>query len=446
MKKTYLLLLIFLATPLLAQNKLTLQDAIKIALHRNSSLIKSKNNLKTADEQLKSAIGNLLPSLSAGGSWGWNRILDNGGKQLNFFGSYTNIPPSKVDSRSYNVRAGGSWLIFDGLANLTNVKKAKLNLQAARFSLEKQKQDIVLKTTELYYAVLSAKDLLRVRKEDVDYNKKQLETIELKNKLGSVNVADVYAQRVQLGNAQLALIKAENNFEKAKSNLLNYLALDVLKDYTFEDPYPGELQDTKDFVKDFQDISQMVQEALRNRYDYRSQKLLYESSLAGVKIARGGLFPRISGSYSFSTSATAPNDLFNRRTYNVGLSLNFPIFSNFNTELQIEMAKVNALNASEDLRILERQIKIEIKQGYLDLIAAKKQLEVSLENVKSAAQNREINRQRYNLGSATILDVLQADKNYTQAVQNKISAEYEFYRLHDALLNSLGKLNARKYE
>ncbi len=446
MKKIVLLFLALLVLPTFAQKKLTLDKAISIALQRNSSLIKTRNNMINAKEQVKTSIGSLLPNLSASAGWSWNRISDNGGKQLNFFGSYTNIPPSKVDSRNYRLSAGGGVVLFDGLANYANIKKSKLNLTAARFALEKQKQDVVLKTTELYYAVLGAKELLRVRKEDVDYNKKQLETIELKNKLGSVNIADVYAQRVQLGNAQLALIQAKNNYEKAKSTLLNYLALDVLADYDFVDPYPGEVKNANNFLKGFKDVSTMVKEALSNRPDFKSQELVYQSRLTGITIAKGRIFPKLTGNYSFSTSATTPNDLFNRRVYNIGLSLNFPIFSNFNTEMQIEMAKVNAMNAREDLEILKRQIKIEIKQGYLDLLAAKKQLEVSIENVKAAGENRKINRQRYDLGSATILDVLQSDKNYIQAVQNKIVAEYEFYRLHDALLNSLGKLNIKNYE
>ncbi len=445
MKKIFLVLLL-ISLPVFAQKELTLNKAIGIALHRNSSLIKSENNLITAKEQLKSAFGNLLPNLSASGSWGWNRISDDGGKQLNFFGSYTNIPPSKVDSRNYRLSAGGGWVLFDGLANFANVKEKKLNLNAARLAITKQKQDIILKTTELYYAVLSAKELLRVRKEDVDYNKKQLESIQLQNKIGGVSLADVYTQKVHLGNAQLAYIQAANNFEKAKSNLLNYLALDVLEDYSFVDPHPGEVKNTDEYLKDFRNISSMVNEALNNRPDFLSQKLVLKSRKVGITAAKGGLFPRLTGNYSFSTSATTPNDLFNRRVYNVGLSLNFPIFSNYNTELQIEMAKIGALNAREDLEILKRQIKMEIKQGYLDLLAAKKQLEVSIENVKSAEENRKINKQRYDLGSATILDLLQADKNYTQALQNKIAAKYEFYRLHEALLNSLGKLNIKKYE
>ena len=95
---------------------------------------------------------------------------------------------------------------------------------------------------------------------------------------------------------------------------------------------------------------------------------------------------------------------------------------------------------------LERQIKIEIKQGYLDLLAAKKSLDVASKNVIAAEENRKINQERYNLGSGTILDVLQADRDYTDALRNKINALYDFYTKRDKLNNSLGKLEYKKYE
>ena len=95
---------------------------------------------------------------------------------------------------------------------------------------------------------------------------------------------------------------------------------------------------------------------------------------------------------------------------------------------------------------MERQIKIDIKQGYLDLVAAKKRLDVSTANVKAAEENRKINQERYNLGSGTILDVLQSDKDYTQALSDNINALYEYYKLRDKLLNSLGRVNPNVYE
>jgi len=139
-------------------------------------------------------------------------------------------------------------------------------------------------------------------------------------------------------------------------------------------------------------------------------------------------------------------DLFDRRDWSVGLTIRLPIFSNFNTDHAIQFAEVQADNSQEDLTALERQIKIEVKQGYLDLSAAQKGLEVSQGNVKSAGENRRVNNERYNLGSGTILDVLQSDRDYTQALQDNINAKFLFYKFKDRLLNYLGKLEYKKYE
>ena len=95
---------------------------------------------------------------------------------------------------------------------------------------------------------------------------------------------------------------------------------------------------------------------------------------------------------------------------------------------------------------MERQIKIEIKQTYLDLVAAKKSLDVASKNVSAAEETRKINQERYNLGSATILDVRQASRDYQDALRNKINAGYDFYRQHDKLNNAIGRLEFSKYE
>jgi outer membrane protein len=289
--------------------------------------------------------------------------------------------------------------------------------------------------------------LLKVRDENVKYNQKLLETIEEKNRLGSVPIADVYAQQVQLGNAELQMIQAENTYENAKSTLLNYLALDVLEDYEFVRDVPsGSEINTDSYLAEFEELEVLVNEALANRFDYKSQQLALESAKSGITIARGGIFPQLTGSYSYGSGATSLDNLFNRRTTRVGLTLRIPIFSNFNVDAGIQSAEVQALNAQEDLAALERQIKIEIKQGYLDLLAAKKNLDVTNKNVVSARENRRVNTERYNLGAGNIVELLQADRDYVQAVSNNIESLFGFFTARDNLLNAIGKLEYKVYE
>lgn len=446
-KMTMLFIPLLMFSNLFAQKTLTLEEAVSIALQRNTSLIKSKNSLSVSEAELRSAYGDLLPSLGASGSWNWNRIADDGGTQVDFLGNVIQTPASTIETRSYSAGFGGNFTIFNGMANWANISQRSNNLDAGEFDIAKIKQDIVFRTTEYYYAVINNEEVLKVRLENVRYNQKLLETIEEKNRLGSIPIVDVYAQQVQLGNAELQLIQAENIYENSKSALLNYLALDVLEEYLFvNEMIDGADVNTEIYMKEFGEMEVMVNEALQNRFDYKSQKLAVESAHSGVTIARGGIFPQLTGNYSYGSSATTLDNLFNRRTTSVGLTLSIPIFSNFNVDTRIQSAQIMALNTEEDLAALERQIKIEIKQGYLDLLASKKNLDVTNKNVISAGENRRINTERYNLGAGNIVQLIQADRDYVQALSSNINALFDFFTSRDKLLNALGKLDYKAFE
>ena len=448
MKRILAFVLVFSFTlPVFAQKQLTIQEAISIALKRNSSLIKLKNNYESSKSQVLNAYGQLIPNLAVQGGWSWYRVNDIGGIQRDFFGQDVQVPPSQTDTRSYDVGLGGSFTLFNGLSNYETINQAKNNVKASEYNLSKQKQNIVYETTDFFYLALNAAELLKVRDENVQYYKKFLETVQERNKLGAVAVADVYSAQVQLGNAELQSIQAQNDNETVKNNLLNFLALNVMDEYTFVDPFGTDnAVDTDKYMKDFQDIQTMVNAALDSRFDYKSQEATLDAARNGINSAKGGIYPSLTGLYQYYTQAADFNGLFNRKTFNVGLTLNVPIFSNFNVETQIQMAEVSYNNAREDLSVLERQVKIDVKQGFNDLVAAKKTLDVAVNNAIYAEETRKINQERYNLGSATILDVLQAGRDFTDAQRNKINAIYDFYRQHDKLTNSLGRLDFSKYE
>lgn len=448
MKRISILLLVsMIALPTFAQKKLTLQEAVSIALQKNTTLIKSKNNLASSKSQLKNAYGELAPSLGASAGFNWQQVDDKGGVQRDFFGNSLDIPASTVENRNFNVGIGGGITLFNGLANYAAISQSKDNLSASEYNIAKLKQNIVFTTTDYFYTVLNYQELMAVREENVKYYQKLYETIQERNRLGSVTLADVYSAQVQLGAAELSLIQTQNLYESSMASLLNYLALNVLEDYSLVDPFSAnKVIDTDTYLKDFENIQTMVNTALDNRFDYKSQQLNLSAAESGVTIARSGIYPSLTGNYYYSTSAVTTGNLFNRKVLSVGLTLNIPIFSNFSTENQIQFAQVNAMNAQEDLFALERQIKIEIKQTYLDLIAAKKSLDVASKSVSAAEETRKINQERYNLGSATLLDVLQASRDYTDALRNKINAVYDFYRQHDKLNNAIGRLDFSKFE
>lgn len=448
MKRLLVIILIASAiTSVSAQKRLPLDEAISIALQKNTMLIKMKNAISNSESQVKSAFGDFLPSIGAQAGWNWQRVDDIGGTQRGFFGDDVITPASVIDSRSYSLGVGGAVTLFDGLANYSNLYQKKDQLNIAEYNIKRIKQDIVYETSNLYFNALNASDLLSVREENVKYFAKLYETISERNKLGSVPLADVYTSQVQLGNAELALIQAQNLAETLKSQLLSYLALNVMEEYTLVDPSSQNKDlDVNTYLKDYSDMDLMVRAALDNRFDYKSKEAEVSVAEHGVTIAKSGYYPSLSADYSYSTGAVSLSNLFDRKVLRVGMTLSIPIFSNFKTEASLEAAEVNVMNVREDLLNLERQIKVEVKQNYLDLTAAKKSLDVAVKNVIAAQENQKINQERYNLGSATILEVLQANRDNIDAQRNKINASYEFYRQYYKLNNTLGKLDFSKYE
>lgn len=430
-----------------AQQFLSLDKAITIALHKNTILQKSKNNLEVTESGVRAAVGNFLPTLSASSNWNWNRSEDAGGT-INISGTVIPVPASTTESRNFNGNLTARLMLFDGLSNFATLSKSKNDLSAARLDLQRLKQDIVFQTITLYYNVIIGKQLLQVREDDLKWNKRNLETVTESNKLGAVTLADVYAQQVKTGNSELALIQAQNNFETGKSNLLNYLALDVLGDYKFSKELTPEEKSTlnEKINIDYKNISQLVSQALNVRTDYQSAQLKLESANNGITIAKSGHFPTLSNSFSYNLRANRFENFFDSRTYFVGLSLNIPIFSGFRVSNNVQFAEVTAQNKEIDLSDLERVIKLNLQKTYLDLKAADKSLEVNKRNVKAAEETRKIEQERYTLGSGTLLNVLIASSDYTNARTNYITAQFEYIRLSKQLKYYLGDLNYKKYE
>ncbi len=77
--------------------------------------------------------------------------------------------------------------MFDGLSNFANLSRSKNHLEAIKLSIEGKKQEVVFQTINLYYSVVEADQLLKVREEDVKQQQKNLETIEERNRLGFFN-------------------------------------------------------------------------------------------------------------------------------------------------------------------------------------------------------------------------------------------------------------------
>lgn len=420
-----------------AQKQLSLNESIKIALNRNTILLKSNNSLKNSESNVKTAVGNFLPTIGANAGWNYTQYETKIGSETN-----------KTHDRRYSAGVGSSWTLFDGLSNFANLSQSQNELEAAKYNVDRLKQDIVFQTISLYYDVINTMQLLKFKEDDVKWNQKNFETITERNRLGSVTLADVYAQQVRLGNAELEVIRTKNNLETSKSELLSFLGLDVLENYDFTDTlHSGEIEEVKrELDLDFSNLSELVGKALENRLDYKSAQLNLESANDGITIARSGHLPSLTNTINYGVGAEQINKMFDNRSLTVGLSLNIPIFSGFAVENRVQFAEVQKENRKLELTELERDIKKSIQKTYLNLQAAEKGLKVSEKNVLAAQENLKIEAEKYSLGAGTLLNVLIANSEFTNAQTNYINAQFAYITLSEQLKYYLGVIEFKRYE
>lgn len=443
-----ILLTFFIAGSSLSQEKMTIEQAISIALHKNSTLLISSSQIQGYESGVQAAWGNFLPTLGLSAGWDWSQSDIKGVGTVVING----IPVPRVSttstSRNYRGSVYSDWTLFDGLANFAQLSKTENELQSAQYSLERVKQDIVFQTMSLYYDVVYTEQLLRVKQANLKWNEKNLETIKERNRLGAATLADVYQQEVAKGNAELELIRTENQLETSKKDLLFYLGEDVLQEYVFSDSLTATDSEilNSDLLSDYENITDLVTQALSKRFDYQSAMLNYQSSKEGVTIAESGHWPSLMASGNYSLYTDNLSTLDQSKTLGFGLSLNFPLFLGWSVTNRVQLAEVQTKITEVEMSDLERDIKRQIKTTFMNLQAAQKGLVVSEKNITAARENLKIEEEKYALGSGKLLDVLIVNSRYTDALTSLLNVQFAYIVLSQQMRYYLGILDYKIYE
>lgn len=423
------LLCVALTQSLFGQQTLTLDQARQLAIERNMSVTQAQNNVESAQSNVLAAYGNYLPTLSA--SAGWTRYQNTRPGTATVVVGGEVIPGNSgfTINNSFSTGVRLNYLLFDGFGREGLLNRATSNAISSEEQAARTRQTIVYQVESGYINILRNEQLVKVSEENLKRDRRQLERITESNKVGALSVADVYRQQSQVAADELNLITTQNNFDKAKADLLALIGLDVNATYAFSDPSvdkeitQSEFEQTAEKYKDFDQVSNR---ALNARPDYVSAQQTYDATDAGVTVARSGYFPTISAFAGYGLNSTELNQLSDYRTLNWGVNLSWSIFDGFGTNQQIQSAQVLKKNAKASLVQAERDIMVDVKKALLDLEAARKQYDASQKGLISATEDRKIAEERYNLGAGTLLDLLVANAGYVNAEANKVNASYNY--------------------
>ncbi len=400
-----------------APRVISLDAAVKIVLDRNLTVLQQQNNFEGQQSGVTAAYGGLLPTLDASGRWGRSetRIAS---------------PIATISTgNSFSAGAQANLTLFNGFSNTANINRAVSNATASEQNLYRTRQTAIYQSQFLFLDILRKNALLTTSEDNLKRSQRQLEQITEMNKLGVRPMADVYRQQYQVGNDELLVIQANNDYEKAKADLVLYLGLSISEEYEFSDPSVKSDIDTTEFgplnaqYKDFQALSE---QALKLRPDYKSATENFNGANSSVTMARSGFFPSVSAFASYDLGSDTLSRISDNKTLSWGLNIRLSLFDGFQTSNQVQLAQVASRNAEVQLAQAERSVRVDIKKALLDLDAAMKAVEVSQKSVISANEDRKIQEEKYRLGASTLLDLLTANANYTNALSNKINAVYNY--------------------
>ncbi len=403
--------------------KLTLKDAEALALRNHPLLQAATYDAEAASQVTREAKSAYYPS--ATGSLTGAGALPNSRIAASALNN-----PLILNRESNGLEIQQLITDFGRTSNL--VASARLGAKAASDRAQQTQQDVLLAVNRAYFGVLRAEAVLKVAEETVKARQvltDQVTTLE-KNKLKSM--LDVSFAEVNLSQARLLLVQAQNDQKAADAELANALGL--------ANPQPFDLAEEPMPPTPPADPIDLIAQALQNRPDLSSARFSHDAALRYARAERDLWMPTVSaaGAAGLTPAYQAP---LSDRYAAAGINVNIPIFNGFLFSARHQEANLRAQAAGQGMRDLADRIARDVRTAWLDAGTAYQRLAVTAQLLHQATLALDLAQGRYNLGLSSIVELSQAQLNLTQAQIADTSAKYDFQIQSAVLSYQIGQMH-----
>lgn len=432
MKQTILSLrVMFFLFPILAwaQQKLplTIEQAIQTGLENSKTLHTSQFKLQVADAKSAETHTLALPSLAFNGLF--TRLSNVPPEAValpaNSFGF--GFPPtdlaltlSPTILNNYTLRATLQQPLFTGGKISGAIDAAGYNAEATEQDFQKDKADVIYNVKAAYWNMFRAIEFKKFVDENVNQMRTHSSDAEGLLRQGLLTTNDVMKVQVQLSDALVRQIDADNSVTVATYVLNNTLGLPLQTQLVLESTIT--VSD-----RQWEGVDRLVMQAIENRPEIKGMDARVQAGEAGLTSAQGAWWPQIYmiGDYSY----LRPNQRYFpltdnfKETWDLSVSVSFDIWSWWRTGYQATQAQAQLAQAKEGLSMARDGVMLEVTQSYLGIQTAKERKAVSEQEVRQAEENHRIMNDKYKQGlvaNSELLDaevaLLQAKLNLTQSL------------------------------
>jgi outer membrane protein TolC len=329
---------------------------------------------------------------------------------------------------TYGPSVNLSYVLFDFGKRAADKEATGYRLLAANLSQNRTLQDVAFQVEQTYYRVLGFEQLVRATRESLKNFQTSLDATQRRHESGLATVADVYRSETQVAQAQLVVSRNEGELAKARGVLATTVGLPVT--------YPIQLQPVP-ALDPVAEITRSMDELLRDAKASRPDLIAAEARARAAQAtaraeARAGL-PTVQFVSSYGRQ-NYTNALTSQDTYFFGLNMNVPIFNGFGDTYRTRRREEEAKIAETTRDLLYSQTEQEVFQAYFDLQTSASAISSSDNLVKSAAQSADAALARYKGGVGSLLDLITAQLDDTNAKVQRIQSYLDWYQ-------SLARLN-----
>ena len=427
---------------------LTLEESIAIALHRNYSVKIAEYDLQQRDAQVLGSYSSILPSISfsTGSARFMQGVTSNTGNvqvfdekgNATFISTTFTTPYIQRDNHSLGLNLNQN--IYDGGRWWNNISRAKANQTAGFHALDASKNGAVFLATQSYLQLAKATALQYALFDAVMLSQEQLERTESLYELGSVARTDFFKAKVQLGNDRSLLLTQQNVVAAAKSNLNIVMGRDPLRPIRIEE---------KEYQKvEYPSREEALQLANSNSPRLKQLMASMDGAEHGKKVARAAFLPSISAGVRYSRDNEDLSKVYSSGNISqnwssiLNVSINLNLFNGFSDKANLEQSQAIYRSARENYESGSRDLKARIDDAITKLETYEELELIFMDNKEAATEDLRLATERYELGSATLLEVQNAQVALLRANTSVIRNKYDSQIAYAQLLNSMGTVRS----
>ena len=409
--------LAILAVPavLLAQDAarpITLDEAVRLARQNAPAAVQARNQVRSTAAVVRTRYGAFLPTLSFGGG----AQKQNGTRYLV---DLDTILPNDAPWRA-NHSLSSNLDLFSGGRRYFDLLTARANVDAAEATEISQNFAVARDVKQQYFAVLAAREQQAAARVQLEQAQQQLRAAVARVAAGAATRSDSLRSIIQVGNARLASLTADNALASANASLSRLVgSIAVVTAVESDTATVATITVTENELFDLIERGPTVQQS--------------QSQLASAKQAkRSALSPylptlSLSLSEGFASTESGFGILGDRRNKNLATSvrLNFPLFSGLGREQQVVNARIAEDNAEAQLRDVRLSARQQLIQQLGNFRTAEARVEIQRQSVTAGEEDLRVQTERYNLGAGTLLDLITSQSTLITARQALIQARLD---------------------